>query len=151
MGESTAPKLAAKDKMLFGEEAQPFALYSNQYIPLIADATMEERIRITGKFMDILSGGGILHINVKEEIKDPKVMRKIIEYAVQHGCSHFAINYGFGECEHNHTTVAGNSKVCSICGGEIKSWMTRVIGYFTKVTSWNKVRREFEFPKRKFI
>jgi ribonucleoside-triphosphate reductase len=147
--ESTAVKLAQKDSLM-GLQSE-FSLYSNQYIPLISEATLPERVKLTGKFMDILSGGGILHLNIKEQIKDPEVMKKLINYAVQNKVSHFAINYGFGTCVNGHTSVVGTGKTCPICGGEVREWLTRVIGYFTKVTSWHSVRREYEFPNRKFM
>jgi ribonucleoside-triphosphate reductase len=149
-GESVCPRFAKKDKIEFGDR-QPFELYSNQYIPVIAEASMPDRISITGKFMDRLSGGGILHLNVSEKMTSPEQMRRLIEYSVSKGVSHFAVNYGFGCCPEGHVTVCGNSNVCPVCGSEIKEWMTRIIGYFTKTTSWNKTRREFEFPRRKFM
>jgi ribonucleoside-triphosphate reductase len=148
--ESTAVKFVQKDKVLFGKESIPFELYSNQYLPLIADATLPERIEISGRFQDILSGGGILHLNVAEKITDPSTMKQLIEYSVQKGVSHLAVNYGFGECEDGHVTVCGNSQICPICKKKIISWTTRIVGYFTKVDSWSKTRREYEFPKRVF-
>jgi ribonucleoside-triphosphate reductase len=149
-GESVASKLVEKDKVLFGLEKIPFELYSNQYIPLILDASLPERIELTGKFQDILSGGGILHLNIQDRITDPSVMKHLIEYAVSKGVSHMAVNYGFGECEQGHVTVCGNSDTCSICNGKILSHMTRIVGYFTKTESWSKSRREYEFPRRVF-
>lgn len=149
-GESVASKFVEKDKILFGEEKVPFKLYSNQYIPLIADASLPERIELTGKFQDILSGGGILHLNIKDKITDPKVMKHLIEYAVSKGVSHVAVNYSFGTCTEGHVTVCGNSDTCSICGSKITSHMTRVVGYFTLTDSWSKPRREYEFPRRVF-
>ncbi len=148
--ESVAVKLCDKDKVLFGEDKIPFNLYSNQYIPLIASVPMPERIQLSGKFMDLLSGGGIVHLNVKERITDPSVMKHLIEFSVANGVSHLAINYGFGRCIDGHTTVCGNSTTCPQCGKDIVSWMTRVIGYFSIVANWNKVRREYEFPRREF-
>ena len=43
-----------------------------------------------------------------------------------------------------------NSKVekCG-CGGNVCHY-TRIVGFFTPVDSWNKVRREWEFPRRRF-
>lgn len=149
-GESVATKFVEKDKILFGEDKIPFTMYSNQYLPLIVDASIPERIKISGRFQDILSGGGILHLNVREQITDPSVMKHLIEYSVQNGVSHVAINYGFGECENGHVTICGNSKNCSVCNKPIISWMTRIVGYMTKVDSWSKIRREYEFPKRVF-
>lgn len=150
-GESVAPRFAKKDRIIFGEERQPFELYSNQYIPLITEASMPERIELTGKFMDCLSGGGILHLNSKEKITSTAVMKKLIEYSVLHKVSHIAVNYGFGICSEGHTSVVGNSNVCPICGENISEWFTRIIGYFTKTSSWNKVRREYEYERRIFM
>lgn len=147
-GETAVVKLAQKDEVIFGDN--PFKMYSNQYIPLIEDISIPERIKITGKFMSILSGGSILHLNLAEEIKDPDTMKKLIEYAVKNGVSHFAINYSFGICENEHTSIVGTSDICPVCGGRITEHMTRIIGYFTKVSTWTKVRREFEFGRRKF-
>lgn len=145
--ESAAVTLAKKDKILF---KQPFNLYSNQYIPLIADIDIIERLKISGKFMDIVSGGGIVHLNIQEKIPSPEKMEKIIKLAIKTGVNHFAINYGFGICSEGHTSIIGNGKTCPHCGKEIVDYMTRIIGYFTKVSSWNAVRREYEFPNRKF-
>jgi ribonucleoside-triphosphate reductase len=148
--ESVAIKLCKKDKIVIGEENNPFMMYSNQFIPLVVPASIPERIKITGKFMDRMSGGAILHINLQEQIKDSNTMKKLIEYAVKNGVSHFAINYAFGTCENNHITVCGNAKTCPICGATITDWMTRIVGYFVHTTSWEPTRRNWEFPKRQF-
>lgn len=149
-GESVASKLCEKDKVMFGNDEVPFQLYSNQYIPLIKDVSIPERIKTTGKFMEILSGGGILHLNIKEQITDLNIMRDLITYAVKNGVGHVAVNYSFGRCEDGHTTVCGNSDICSICGKKILQHVTRVIGYFGIVSNWGKTRREYEFPRRVF-
>lgn len=149
-GESVATKLVQKDRIMFGEDEVPFELYSNQYIPLIANASMPERITLSGKFQDLISGGGILHLNIKDKITDSTIMKHLIEYSVANGVSHVAINYSFGACEGGHISVCGNSEVCPICGKRITKHMTRVIGYFAIVTNWNKVRRNYEFPRRVF-
>ena len=149
-GESVAVKFCLKDKIVFGDNVTPFELYSNQYIPLILDAPMPERIQLTGKFMDILSGGGILHLNIADKITDWRTMQKLIQYSVKSGVSHLAVSYGFGRCTLNHTTICGNSTTCKICGEPIVDHMLRIVGYFAKVTNWNKTRREFEFERRKF-
>ena len=149
-GEGTAIKLCEKDKVIFGADRVPYELYSNQYIPLIDDASIPERIELSGKFQDRISGGGILHLNVKEKITDPEVMKHLIRYCVEKNTSHVAINYGFGVCSNGHTSVCGNSDTCPECGAKIETRMSRVIGYFSLVSNWQKTRREFEFPRRVF-
>ncbi len=146
-GESAAPNLAKKDEVLFGNE---FSMYSNQYLPLVADFNTIDRVKLTGRFMKYLSGGGILHLNVAEKIDEPSKMKRLIELATEEGVEHFAINYGFGVCVKGHTTICGNAKECPACGEPIEDHLTRVIGYFTKTSSWNEVRREYDYPNRKF-
>jgi len=148
--ETVAVVFAKKDKVMFGAKFQPFELYSNQYIPVIAQASMIERIKLTGKFMKILSGGGILHLNVSSGIKNAAQMKKLLITALSNGVEHLAVNYGFGECVDHHISIVGNGTACPICNKPITDWMTRIIGYFTKVSSWNAVRRDYEFPRRKF-
>jgi len=148
-GESAAVKLASKDALLL--HADEYELYSNQYLPLIADVSVKERIETTGRYMDILSGGGILHLNIKEPIPDQRTMRKLVKYAVSQGVSHLSVNYGFGICENGHTSVAGTDTMCPVCGEEIQDWLTRIIGYFTRVSSWNSKRRDYEYERRVFM
>ncbi|MTV47875.1 anaerobic ribonucleoside-triphosphate reductase [Heliobacillus mobilis] len=147
--ESTAVSLARKDRLIFGDK-QPFELYSNQYIPLIADMGTMDRIRLTGRFMKHVSGGGILHLNVQERITESVTMERLIRIALTEGVEHFAINYGFGICKEGHTSIVGTGETCPICGFPITDYLTRIIGYFTKVSSWNATRKNYEYPKRKF-
>ena len=100
--------------------------------------------------METLSGGGICHLNIAEKINDPDAMKKLIEYAVSQGVTHLAVNYGFGICENGHTTISGTSDICPVCKGKIVDWVTRIVGYFVHTTSWNTVRRDWEFPRREF-
>lgn len=148
--ESAAATLAKKDRVRFGTDTQIFAMYSNQYIPVTAEASMLERIKLSGHFMSLVSGGGILHLNTSDKIQNKEQMRKLIEVALRNGVEHFAVNYGFAICQEGHVSIAGNSTTCPECGSPINDYLTRIIGYFTKVSSWNQVRREYDFPNRKF-
>ncbi|BAF60335.1 oxygen-sensitive ribonucleoside-triphosphate reductase [Pelotomaculum thermopropionicum SI] len=132
--ESTAVTLAGKDRVLYGDILQPFSLYSNQYIPLIADMDAVDRVKLTGRFMKHVSGGGILHLNIQDRIQSPDTMKRLMLLALKEGVEHFAINYGFGICTQGHTSVVGTGKTCPVCGEPIEDHLTRVIGYFTKVS-----------------
>ena len=148
--ESTAVSLARKDQLLFGKGIQPFSLYSNQYIPLIADMGAIDRIKLTGRFMKLISGGGILHLNVQDRVTNPETVKKLILMCLVEGVEHLAINYGFGICVNGHTAIVGNGKTCPICGDPIEDYLTRVIGYFSKVSAWGEVRKDYEYPRRNF-
>jgi len=149
-GESVAIKLADKDRLMLGDDIVKYTMYSNQFIPLWENFDLYDRIKLDGHFSKILTGGGITHLNVSERLKHPAQMKKLIKFAINSGCEHFAVNYGFGECENKHINVVGNAVVCPECGANIESYYTRVIGYFVPVSSWHRVRREWEYPKRKF-
>lgn len=144
--ESMAVRLVDVDKMLFGEEKVPYQLYSNQFIPLWEDATIYERMEIDGKYNKMFTGGGIVHFNLKEK-PTPQQNRKVIKFAVKSGCEHFAENAVYSKCENGHTTFTVGD-VCPECKGQVIERLTRVVGFFTPVSSWNPVRREWEFPRR---
>lgn len=147
-GESMAVRLAEIDRLLFGDDAVPYKLYANQFIPLWNDATLWERMDADGKYNKLLSGGSICHFNLGEKITSSQVKR-IVEYAISSGCEHFALNVVYSECEDGHVVI-GNVEKCPICDKPIKEKYCRIVGFLTPVSSWNKVRREWEFPHRSF-
>ena len=144
--ESLAVKFAAKDQLLYGMD---YPIYSNQFIPLWVNCDIVDRIKLDGAFSKVLTGGGISHLNVGEKLNHPNQMKKLIEYAIKSGCEHFAVNYNFCKCKNDHTTVSGPVKNCPICGDSIIEQYTRVIGYLTPVSAWNK-GRQAEHKKRVF-
>lgn len=146
--ESMAVKLCKADKLIYGEEAVPFNMYSNQFVPLWEDASIWERMDIDGKYNKLFTGGGIVHFNLGEHVTSAQA-RKIINHAVESGCEHFALNPVYSKCTKGHMSF-GEHKLCPKCQNPIGERFTRVVGFFTPVSSWNTTRREWEFPKRKF-
>ncbi len=145
-GESFAVRLAKADKALFGEKKVPQTLYSNQFIPLWENVTIYERMNIDGKYNQLYTGGGIVHFTLSEKVTS-KQAEKLITYAIKSGCEHFSLNAVYSECEDRHNSF-GKLKICPVCSKKIVDYYTRVVGYFTPISSWNKERREWEFPKR---
>ena len=145
--ENTGTKLAAKDNLLYDTNC---SLYSNQFIPLMADVPIFDRLTAEGKFMHMLSGGAITHINVLSEIDTDEKMYKLMIAAMHKGVEHFAVNYGFNECVNGHVSIGGNKLTkCPCCDAPIKDHITRVVGFFTRVSTWSPNRKE-EFKKRVF-
>jgi len=146
--ESSAIKLATKDKYLgFNKANLPF--YSNQFIPLQAEATLLERLEIQGKFDGMFSGGAICHVNVEERIEDVEDMEKLIRMAAKRGVIYWAVNYNLQECENGHMTV-GRKDTCNICKSPIINNFTRIVGFLTNTKHWAAVRREKDYPNRQF-
>ncbi|MCP4341332.1 MAG: ribonucleoside-triphosphate reductase [Desulfobulbaceae bacterium] len=162
--ESSAVKLAKRDYLMGynrevvsamdeGFESKPvtvqkYQLYSNQFIPLITQADMLDRLRLQGKFDSKFSGGAICHVNVGERIKDVATMMDLMDYAAKCGVVYWAVNYALKRCEEGHIFVDGDT--CPKCGKPTASVVVRVVGFFTEVANWNEVRREHEFPLRQF-
>ena len=147
-GESMAPKLATVDKMLFGEDNVPYELYSNQFVPLWAEANIYERMKIDGKYNQLFTDGGIVHFNLGERVSEEQA-KSLIKYAAEVGCEHFALNPVYSECEAGHNSF-GKHEECPVCGKKITNYYTRVVGFFVPVSSFNTTRRNWEFPKRLF-
>ena len=77
-------------------------------------------------------------------------MKRLIEYTILCGCEHFAVNYNYCLCANKHVAIAGPSKACPLCGAEVIEQYTRIVGYYTPVSAWNKGRRQ-EHGRRVFV
>lgn len=124
-------------------------LYSNQYIPLVNKADMITRLDLSGRFMSMISGGGVVHINAESMIDTDGKMYELIKFGAKCGCPHFAICYRFGKCEDHPAIIVGqNTTKCPVCGKPITHLRTRVIGYFSDIFNWHPVRQEYDAPYR---
>lgn len=145
--ENMAVKLPKKDTFLKINKNN-YTLYSNQFIPLVVNTDLINRIKLQGMFDSHFSGGAICHLNVENKVS-ADTQAKLIRTAALLGVVYFAINLNLLECKHHHMTV-GHSNKCSICGDEIINSFTRVVGFLTNTKNWNKVRREEDYPNRVF-
>lgn len=160
-GEQACVSLLNKDHIYFEHEdmsnmsddvKDAFAnckLYSNQYIPLINQSDMITRLDLSGRFMKMISGGGIVHVNCDAQIDTDEKMYELIKYGAKCGVPHFAVCYRFGKCDDHPAVIVGQSRsICPICGKPITRTRARVIGYFSDENNWHPVRQEFDAPYR---
>lgn len=147
MSENSSIKLASKDRILGLQDK--YELYSNQFIPLVAEADLLDRIRLQGMFDGQFSGGSILHLNADSPIVDYKQMSDLIETTAKTGTVYFAINYNLQKCEDGHMSV-GRNKHCAVCGKSITDNYIRVVGFIVNVKNFHKTRREHDYAKRQF-
>ena len=145
--ENSSIKLAQVDKLLgYNKE---YELYSNQFIPLITNADLLDRMKLQGMFDADMTGGAICHLNIDTRIEDTQQIIDLIRHAVKLGVIYHAINYNVQECEHGHITV-GKGERCSQCNAPITANYTRVVGFLTNTKNWHKIRREYDYPNRQF-
>lgn len=146
-GESVAIKLTVKDHILGYQD--DCDLYSNQFIPLIVNADMLDRIRLQGIFDSKFSGGAIMHLNIDTKIENPDDLATLIKFTAKNKVIYFAINYVLSKCENEHMSVTKDG-ICPICGAKITDEYTRVVGFLTNTKNWPKTRREIDYPNRTF-
>ncbi len=148
--ESASVTLRDLDVLKYGDDYAEFIgkeMYSNQFVPLTYDVPIIDRVTITGRLMAKATGGAIMHLNLDERITNESTMENLIRWVISKGVQHFAINYGFSRCVNGHSTP-GIVEKCSDCSGEIEDYLTRIVGYFVPVKSWNKRRQLHDFPNR---
>ena len=149
VSENSSIKLAQKDKYL--KLQNEYELYSNQFIPLITQADMLDRIRLQGLFDSQFSGGAIAHINVEDRIEDPNLLFDLVKSAIKKGVVYHAINYMLQKCEDGHMSVGSfKNKTCPICGKPITDNYSRIVGFLVNLKNAHKVRREHDIPNRQF-
>lgn len=149
-GESMAVRLAQTDKLLGYNENYEVDLYSNQYLPLVKEASIYDRFKVQGKMDRLTSGGSILHINIHDgaDLTSRQVL-KMIETARKSGTTYFAINRVFVKCENDHMSISNNGS-CPICKGKILESYTRVVGFVVPIRNWAPTRQEVDYPNRVF-
>lgn len=154
--ENASPKLAQADNYLYGDyqfddEADmtyhPVELLSNQMIPLYCNLPLYKRLEVSGKLMNKVSGGSILHLNLTEQVTDEAYVELVTSIIEDYKIPHFALNVGSTTCVNGHTTPGIYLDVCPQCGAEIDYFTIRVVGFATDTKDWSAPRRE-EFFKR---
>ena len=143
--ENCAGTLATADNLLF--EQNKYYIYSNQWIPLQEKCTIQEKCRLSSILDKECSGGAIAHINIEGRFPTKEVAWNMLNYVAAHGVIYSAFNTKINVCKHRHAFVG--SKTCPKCGEPIADQYSRVVGFYTPVSSYQKIRKK-EFDHRKW-
>ena len=146
-GESCAAKLQAADELLYPElVVKDLPLYGNQFIPLGIKTTMKERIRIASLFDSYCNGGSIAHINIEAPFATFEQAWDMVNYIAEQGLTYFAFNTKIQACKNNHAFFG---KKCPICGGDVHTEYTRIVGFYTPIKTWSSARKQ-EYTMREW-
>ena len=146
-GEAAAAKMQIADEFFYPETVvKDLPLYGNQFIPLGIKTTMVERIRIASLFDSYCNGGSIAHLNVDTPFDSFEKAWNAVNYIADQGLTYFAFNTKIQACEHNHAFYGTK---CPVCGGEVKTEYTRIVGFYTPIKTWSKERKA-EFKMRQW-
>ena len=146
-GESCAAKLQAADELLYPELViKDLPLYGNQFIPLGIKTTMKERIRIASLFDSYCNGGSIAHINIEAPFATFEQAWDMVNYIAEQGLTYFAFNTKIQACKKNHAFFGTK---CPVCGGDVHTEYTRIVGFYTPIKTWSSARKQ-EYEMREW-
>lgn len=143
--ENCAGVMCTADNLLFDQDK--YFIYSNQWIPLMEKCTIQEKCRLGHLFDEKCGGGCIAHIDVENRFPNTDSAWDMLNYVAAMGVIYFAFTTKINVCEHKHASIGTTE--CPTCGGKIVDQFARVVGFYTPVSSYQKIRKK-EFNLRKW-
>jgi len=143
--ERAAVNLCAKDSLLFNVHDYP--MYSNQWIPLTAKCSINEKIRLSSILDEKCSGGAIAHINLESNFPNSDMAWDMLNHIAEKGVFYFAFNTRINVCKNGHGFVG--TDICPVCGEPVSDTWQRIVGFLTPSHAYSK-ERKVEFSAREW-
>jgi len=123
-----------------GDISKGRVYYTNStYIPVSAGVGPVDRVRTEGLFHPMIEAGSLTHIWLGEAMPSADSVSNFITKVFRHTQNdQVALSPEFTSCASCGLTSRGLHGKCPACGSEDVEGITRITGYFTKVSSWNK-------------
>lgn len=150
--ESTSYRFAKLDLGQFPEEAgivlkgnkETGEMYYTNSTHLNVSNEMNpiERVTTEGLFHPLIEAGSITHVWLGEAKPSKEAISDFVVKTFRHTTNdQIAFSPEFTTCNKCHRTSRGLRDKCPHCGSDDVDGITRITGYFTKVSSWNKGKR----------
>jgi len=98
-----------------------------------------ERVTNEGIFHPLIEAGSISHVWLGEAQPSKEAIADFVIKTFKHTTNdQIAFSPEFTTCNKCNRTSRGLSDTCTYCGSGDVDGITRITGYFTKVSSWNK-------------
>jgi len=147
--ESSGYRLAKLDMRYFPKQTRQVIkgspdtdeYYYTNSIHLNVDADIDyiERVEKQSKFHPLIEAGAICHIWLGENEPDAGAIKSFVVKTFKHTqAAQIAFSPEFTVCDHCRRTARGLSETCPYCGSDDVYGITRIVGYFSKITTWNK-------------
>ena len=144
-GENCAGAICSADNLLY--DSEKYFIYSNQWIPLMERCTIQEKCKIASILDNKCGGGCIAHINIENRFPNEEVAWDMLNFVAQSGVIYSAFNGKISVCKHKHAFIG--TQTCPVCGGPAVDTYSRVVGFYTPTSSYQKIRKK-EFDKRRW-
>jgi len=115
--------------------------YYTNSIHLRADAPVDivTRIRLQSKFHTMIESGAIIHAFVGEELPPaPSILNLVRKTFEQTRAAQLTISPEFTICNACHRMEVGLGDVCTVCNSPDVYGLTRIVGYYSRITNWNR-------------
>lgn len=143
--ENCAGVICQADNLIY--EQNKYFIYSNQWIPLTEKCTIQEKCRL-GNLFDAKCGGGcIAHIDIENRFANEEEAWNMLNYVAASGVIYFAFTTKINVCEDKHAFIG--TKTCPKCGKPMADQYARVVGFYTPVSGYQKIRKK-EFNMRRW-
>ena len=143
--ENCAGVICQADNLIY--EQNKYFIYSNQWIPLTEKCTIQEKCRL-GSLFDAKCGGGcIAHIDIENRFANEEEAWNMLNYVAASGVIYFAFTTKINVCEDKHAFIG--TKTCPKCGKPMIDQYARVVGFYTPVSGYQKIRKK-EFNMRRW-
>ncbi len=118
-------------------------MYSSYfYNPEDESLSMIDKFKLHGEdYVKYLDGGSALHMNIAEHLTKPQY-RQLLNVAAHYGTNYFTFNCRNTVCNECGYISKDTLDKCPKCGSDKLDYLTRVIGYLKRVSSFSEIRQE---------
>ncbi len=127
-------------KVIKGELENGEYYYTNS-VHLSADADIDyiDRVKKQSLFHPLIDAGAIVHIWLGEHEPDPASIKSFVVKTFRNtSAAQIAFSPEFTVCSNCCKTSRGLLANCPLCDSDNVYGITRIVGYFSKVSTWNK-------------
>ena len=131
------------EQIVKGDKAQGEIYYTNSsYFDVQAPINPIERVRQEGLFHPLIEAGALTHIWLGEAKPFKESIANFVIKTFQKTLNdQIAFSPEFTACNNCSRTSRGLKDSCPHCGSTNVDGITRITGYFTKISSWNKGKK----------
>lgn len=116
----------------------------NSYFYMVEDEQTDiiEKFRLHGRrFIEHLTGGSALHMNLDEHLSAPQY-RQLLRVAAKEGCNYFTFNIPNTLCNDCGHIDKHHLRECPHCHSTNLDYLTRIIGYLKRVSNFSLDRQK---------
>ncbi len=123
-----------------GDPSGQYFYYTNSiHLAVDADVDYIERVEKQSRFHPLIEAGAIVHVWLGEHEPDPGSLKSFVDKTFRNTqCAQIAFSPEFTVCQSCSRTSRGLKSQCPLCGSMDVYGVTRIVGYFSKVQTWNK-------------